>query len=109
MRTIRKQLVEETDIGVYVWQMPDGRIVADEDGNYLNIAARKGDLRRIKTLTEAARYYGIEEGAPLFLAGHRQVTDEEFEEQKQRMLFGLVPDDHDVPALKDELRARRSS
>ena len=28
---------EETRLGIYVWEMPDGRWIGDDDGNYLSI------------------------------------------------------------------------
>jgi hypothetical protein len=100
----RVSVVDETDIGVYVWRMPDGRWVGDEDGNFLSIAAQKGDLRRIHELTAAVRSYGVEEGAPAFLPGRRKITDEELEEQESRLSQGLIPDPYDIPALMEELR-----
>jgi hypothetical protein len=101
LNTTRKQIVEEVAYGVYVWEMPDGRWIGDDDGNFLNIPAMKGDRKRMQQLKDTVRSYGITEGKPYFLAGHRQVTDEEFEYQKQRMAFGLVPDELDVPAFKE--------
>jgi hypothetical protein len=102
MKTTRKQIVEEVPWGVYVWEMPDGRLLGDEDGNFLNIASIKGNQKRIQELKDAARSYGITEGKPLYLSGHRQVTDEEFENQKRRMAFGLIPDELDVAAFREE-------
>lgn len=97
-------IVDEVNYGVYVWEMPDGRWVADEDENWLCIASMRGDLRRMQELAAAARSFGIEEGHPEFLAGHRLVSDEEYETQKQRMAWGLIPDDHDIPALAEDLK-----
>lgn len=101
MKTTRKQIVEEVPWGVYVWEMPDGRWIGDDEGNFLNIASMKGDKRRIQQLKDAVRSYGITEGSPFYLSGHRQVNDEEFEEQKRRMAFGLVPDELDVAAFRE--------
>lgn len=94
--------VEEASYGVYVWEMPDGRYVADDDGNFLSISSLKGNKDMIKKLTEAARYYGINEGKPHFLPGHRKISDEEYEEQSARQKAGLVPDINDIGALRDE-------
>lgn len=96
-------VVSQTDVGMYLWQMPNGQFVADEDLNFMNIPAMRGDLTAIKKISDAARYYGIEEGAPFFLEGSRRVTDEELEEQKERMRNGLVPDPYDIGVYKDEL------
>lgn len=101
MKTTRKQIVEEVSYGVYVWEMPNGQWIGDDEGNFLNIASMKGDKRRIQELKDAVRSYGIVEGKPYFLAGHRQVDDEEFENQKRRMAFGMIPDELDVPAFRE--------
>lgn len=98
------RVIEEVPYGLYVWEMPDGKWVGDEDGNFLNIAAIKGDYERISQLAAAARSYGINEGKPVFLSGHRQIDDEEYARQKTRMTLGLIPDENDIPALQEELR-----
>lgn len=108
MITPRVRKVEETDIGLYLWEMPDGRWVADEDGNWMNISARRGDLKRIAELQAVAKSYGITEGRAVFLSGHRRVTEEEYEEQRQRLMFGLVPDPEDNYSQLDELKYGRT-
>ncbi len=102
MKKTNIQTVDEAAYGVYVWEMPNGQWVGDDEGNFLSIASMKGDLKRINELTEAARHYGIMVGKPLFLSGNRKISDEEFEYQKQRQAFGLIPDEHDIPALVSE-------
>jgi hypothetical protein len=99
--------VEEVNYGLYLWQMPNGSVVMDDEGNYLNIAAMKGDIRKINRLKSAAKHYGIEEGQPIWFSGHRQVTNEEYQEQKDRLEWGLVPDELDVPAIKEDLEEKR--
>lgn len=101
--------VEETDIGLYVWEMPDGRWVGDDEGNFMNIKAKKGDIRRISQLADAARAHGINEGRAVFLSGKRRVTDEQYEEQRQRLMFGLTPDPEDNFAQLDELKYGRAN
>lgn len=96
--------VEETRLGIYVWEMPDGRWVGDDEGNYMNIPSMKGDKRRINMLREAARSYGIREGRPVFLSGQRRVTNEELENQTNRLEEGLIPDPYDLPALIEEYK-----
>jgi hypothetical protein len=98
----RMRVVDEAAYGVYLWEMPDGRLVGDDEGNWLSISAMKGDLKRINELADAARHYGIMAGKPVFLAGNRKVTDEEYEYQKMRQSFGLIPDENDIPALVSE-------
>jgi hypothetical protein len=101
--------VEEVNYGLYVWQMPDESVVMDEDGNYLSIKSMRGDIRQIKKLKQAAKNYGIDEGKPIFFSGHRQVTDEELQEQKQRAELGLVPDPRDLPAMIEYVKEMRDS
>lgn len=84
--------------------MPDGSVVADEDRNFLSIASKQGDIRRMHALRDAVRAYGIDSGGPLFLAGHRKVSDEEYERQKERMAEGLIPDEYDAGAWREEMR-----
>lgn len=107
MKTVGKRVVEETDLGLYVWTMPDGRLVGDDEGNFLNIPSRKGDRQKIELLRQVVRSYGVEEGQALFLPGRRRITDEEFEEQKARQAAGLVPDPYDVAALKEQAQYGR--
>ena len=99
-----KILEEDTTLGIYVWRMPDGRWVGDDDGNYLSITSIKGNRSRIDLLAAAVRSYGIDVGEPLFLAGKRKIDDEEFEYQKQRLEWGLVPDPLDIGNYKDEMK-----
>jgi hypothetical protein len=99
--------VEEVNHGIYVWQMPDNSVVMDEDGNYLSIPSIRGDIRQIQKLKNAAKNYGLTEGKPLFFSGHRQVTDEELEEQKSRAELGMVPDPQDLPAMMEYIKEAR--
>ena len=107
MSNIKVQQVEEVSYGLYLWQMPNGSVVTDEDGNYLNVAAMKGDVRKINALRQAAKSYGLEEGKPVWFSGHRQISDEEYYQQKERLDWGLIPDELDVPAIKEDLVEKR--
>lgn len=98
---------EETRLGIYVWKMPDGRWIGDDDGNYLSITSMKGNKARIELLAKAVRGYGIYEGEPLFLEGRRKIDDEEFEYQKQRLKWGLTPDPLDIGVYKDSLKEQK--
>lgn len=97
-------IVEETRLGIYVWEMPDGRWIGDDDGNFLSITSTKGNRSRIALLADAVRHYGIYEGQPKFLSGKRKIDDEEFEYQNQRLRWGLTPDPLDIGTFKDGLR-----
>ena len=107
MNNSKMQVIEEVSYGLYLWQMPDGGLVCDEDKNYLNVAAIKGDIRKINALKAAAKTLGLEEGRPIWFSGHRQVTSDEYEEQKQRLEWGLIPDELDVPAIKEDLNEKK--
>lgn len=95
--------VSETNLGVYVWKLPNNTFVADENANVMSISAFRGDLSAISAITKAARHYGFPEGEPVFLEGHRKVSDEEFQEQVYRMSQGLVPDPYDIGVYKEEM------
>lgn len=106
MRSRNIKHIEEVPWGVYIFVTPQG-ILADEEHRPLSIAAMKGDQRRIKQLIDAAKSYGFPDGKPYFMSGHRKITDEEWEEQRFRHVMGLLPDEYDVGALSEELRAKK--
>lgn len=103
-RTSVKVNDEETTLGIYVWEMPDGRWIGDDDGNFLSITSKKGNRQRIELLAKAVRSYGIDEGQPKFLSGRRKIDDEEYEYQQQRLKWGLTPDPLDIGVYKEEMR-----
>lgn len=104
IKRINQQVVEETKLGIYVWEMPDGRWIGDDDGNYLSVTSIKGNKTKIDMLADAVRSYGIYEGKPHFLSGRRKIDAEEFEHQKQRLEWGLTPDPLDIGVYKDSLK-----
>ena len=87
------------DWGLYFWRLPDGHLFKDEDGNMLNIPSMRGDLSTIAELRKAAAHYGQPEGEAWFYAGIRRATDEQYEEQKQRLKEGLIPNLDDLGAV----------
>lgn len=103
-RVNSKVLDEETRLGIYVWEMPDGRWIGDDDGNFLSITATKGNRSRMDALAREVRSYGIYEGGPKFLSGRRKIDDEEFQYQKSRLNLGLVPDPLDIGSYKDDMK-----
>lgn len=96
----RIQQVREHDWGVYVWDVPGRGIVADDNGNYLSIPARYGDIERMRVLRAAAIRLGIElgvdedmaKGSPKFIPGARQISQSEFEDQMEMLEEGYDPD-----------------
>ena len=97
-------LEEESTLGIYVWEMPDGRWIGDDDGNFLSVTAKKGNRSLIDALAREVRSYGIYEGGPKFLSARRKISDEDFQHQKQRLEWGLVPDPLDIGNYKDEMK-----
>lgn len=89
------------DWGIYFWQLPDGHLFKDTDGNMLNIPATRGDIAKMFELKQAAAYYGQPEGKPYFVPGVRRATDEEHSEQVDRMKQGLLPNLNDLGAVYD--------
>lgn len=85
--------------GLYFWQLPDGHLFKDEDGRLLNIPSVKGDLSQMAKLMRAAAHYGQPEGRPWFYAGAGRATDEEYQEQVERLEAGLLPNLNDIGAV----------
>ena len=104
IKNIKKQVIEDSVLGIYVWEMPDGRWIGDDDGNFLSVTSKKGNRSRIDALAREVSSYGIYEGQPKFLSARRKINDEEFAEQEQRLKWGLVPDPFDIGSYKDEMK-----
>lgn len=95
------------DWGLYMWKLPDGRLLQDGNGNYLNVPSTRHDITKIAEIRNAARYFGKPEGEPHFEPGVNRATDSEREEQEQRMAAGEILD-NDFGAIADELRGMRN-
>ena len=67
--------------GVLVWKLPDGKILADSDGNVLSMDAMYGDPAPVNAMKKAAHQYGFPEGETVFLPGRKKTTDMFYEEQ----------------------------
>jgi hypothetical protein len=87
------------DWGLYFWRLPDGHLFHDGQGNLLNIPAMKHDLSKIAELRKAAAHYGQPDGEPWFYSGIRRATDEQLQEQKERLEQGLLPNLDDLGAV----------
>lgn len=85
--------------GLYFWKLPDGHLFKDGEGRLLNIPSVKGDLSQMAKLMKAAAHYGQPEGTPWFYAGAGRATDEEYEEQLDRLEQGLIPNLNDIGAV----------
>lgn len=107
LKTKKKTVIDDVPFGCYLWQLPDGRVIADDEGNYFMLFAREGDREAVGRLRDAVKgEFGITEGKPLFARGHRPVNDDELEEQRQRMIFGLEPDPMNLQDVYDKMKRR---
>ena len=61
IKRVNQSVVEETILGIYVWEMPDGRWIGDDEGNFLSVTSKKGNKEKIRMLADAVRHYGITE------------------------------------------------
>ncbi len=84
---IRK--VRQNNYGVYVWQLPNGKIMADTAGNVLLVQAKYGDENAKKEIARAAAYEGFPEGNPLWEDVH-PCSQEEWEEQMEDYKNGIL-------------------
>lgn len=103
----RTRVIEEVSYGVYIWEMPDGRWVGDDDGHYLTLTCKKGDMLRIMPYVDLVKKLIKESGQEVagglkFFAGSRPISDEEYEEQMMRARAGLIPDKYDIAAIAEE-------
>ena len=96
----------KADYGLYAWRLPNGKLFMDESGNVLNIPSTRYDFSKMATITKAAEYFGQTEGEPVFLAGVGRVTEEEYQEDINRINNGLLPLG-DLGAWQDAARSRR--
>ncbi len=90
LKTKKITRLRQSDYGLYAWQRPNGKLLADTDHNLLNIEARYGDLQAIKAITEAAAYWGYPDGKAVFLDSFERRTDEEAEEEMNDLLEGKL-------------------
>lgn len=100
--TSKVRLIEpNVQYGLYIWRLPDGHLLRNEDNDFLSIQAYKGDMRAIAELKQAAAYYGFPDGDAWFYVGGRQVSDSEYSEQLDRLKEGYIPSLNDLGAVAD--------
>lgn len=92
------------DWGLYFWQLPNGHLFHDGEGNFLNIPSMKGDISKMAEIRAAAAHYGQPDGQPWFYAGVQRASDERYSEQVDRMKQGLLPNMDDLGAVADAKR-----
>lgn len=96
--------VRDNDYGLYLWKLPNGKYLQNNEGEFLCLPSRYGDIKNMNQIGKDAKMYGYPEGRAEFIAGGRQVSHSEHDDQMERMLDGRLPDPFDVGALKDEIR-----
>ncbi len=102
MKKSKASYISETNVGIYVWRLPDGSYLAD-GLDILSIECRKGDIQAMTEISKVAKYHGYPDGTPEFQEGYRKISDEEFLIQLDRAKKGLVPDRQDVGNYQDEI------
>jgi hypothetical protein len=102
------QIVDEgIPYGVYIWRI-DGKPVVDEDFNYLVAPARRGDVKAIKRLSDFVHeVLGISEGEAYFEEGVRPISEDQWQDQMDRLVNGETPDPYDLGNLIDEYKYQK--
>lgn len=81
LKTTGISVVDEYEFGLFLWELPNGRPLMDDDYNFLNVEAdHKHDLQAMARICAEAKALGYEDGKPRFVSGAVQCTDEELEE-----------------------------
>lgn len=79
LKTTGISRVRQQDIGVYIWKLPNGRPLMDDDYNMLSITSRFGDIQKMAALQRVATSYGFPDGTAEWVEGYK-CTDDEYEE-----------------------------
>ena len=97
----RKVIEKDYNWGLYVYKKSDGKWFTDGNGSVLNIPSMKGDPAQMGKLRAAAIDNGdAGDGTCVFVPGLTRISEEEYSEQKDRMLQGLIPSMNDLGAWK---------
>jgi len=101
VNNVRRQVIDKHyDWGLYVYKKSNGKWYTDGNGSVLNIPATKGDISKIAELKKAAVSFGDDgQGTVHFVPGLTRVSEEEYSEQKDRMMQGLIPSLNDLGAI----------
>lgn len=107
LNTTNKQVIRETGYGCWVWELPTGEILG-QDEQFMLVFGTENDVAAKKAITDAARHYGYPDGTATFWPDVRPVSDEEYESQLERAEQGLTPDPFDIAAINEEMRALKN-
>lgn len=88
---MRMKKVKQSDVGSYVWELPNGNILANEDGEILNCPAVRGDIGQQIAIAKAARSMGFPDGRAVFEEVHRCTESEYWEQMDQLVNYGVSP------------------
>jgi hypothetical protein len=101
VNNVRRQVIDKHyDWGLYVYKRSNGGWYTDGTGSVLNIPSTKGDISKIAELKRAAISFGDDgQGTVHFVPGLTRVSEEEYSEQKDRMMQGLIPSLNDLGAI----------
>lgn len=91
MKNMKVKKVKQSDVGTYVWRLPNGNLLANEDGEILNCPAVRGDFGQQIAIAKAARSFGYEEGSAVFEEVHRCTESEYWEQVNQFVNEGVSP------------------
>jgi hypothetical protein len=87
--------LRQTDLGIYVWEMPNGKILANDRADVLHIISYFGDISKQMELQKAAFYwmekFGREPGGHAVFWESLPCTDEEYMQQLDEMDRGIMP------------------
>ena len=89
------EIVVEDIYGVCLWQMPDGAYLGDDDGRFLCMEGNLNDFIVEKKMMQAAKSYIGDEaltGEAFWMPGSRKISDNESDDQMERLLDGKIPD-----------------
>lgn len=110
VNNVRRQVIDKHyDWGLYVYKKSNGKWYTDGNGSVLNIPSNKGDISKIAELKKAAISFGDDgQGTVHFVPGLTRVSEEEYSEQKDRMMQGLIPNLNDLGAINDAQKTLRA-
>jgi len=88
--------------GLYVWELDNGKVFGDSDGNVMNIPGKPFDVALMNKITQAARHYGAPPGHAKFMPGVQRVSEMRHSEEVDRMKEGLIPSESDIGMWQEE-------
>ena len=86
-------LVDQHIFGVCAWMLPTGELLMDADRNILCGEGFVGNPVIERQVAEAATYWSNSAGGKVhWIEGAHKITDNEQEDQMERLLNGGIPD-----------------